>query len=660
MDMRVKTADRAYSTIVVKAVDEDTREIRGVASTPSTDRMGDIVDPNGAMFSLPMPFLWQHQHDAPIGSVIRAKVTDAGLEIVAKLVAPTADMPTQMAARLQEAWASIKSALVRGLSIGFRPIEYSFLDEGGVRFLKYEIFEISAVTIPANSEASITTVKSFDQRLLAASGITQDGVVRLGKPTPGVSGKSVSLKTIDAQEGHMNLADQIKQFQTKRDELATAQETLISKSAADGRTLDGEEALKYDSMDDEIKSVDEHIARLQKMEQGKVATAKRIDGDAGQTEKGAAAVRGQAPAVVRTTKNEEPGLGLAKFAMAMYAGQGNVTSAKAFAEHAFANDARLQNIMKAAVAAGTTTSATWAGNLVDYQNLSNEFAEYLRPRTIVGQFGAGNVPSLRMVPFNVRIPGKTSAGTAGWVGEGFRKPVTASGYAATELKWAKIAAISVITEELERFSDPSIQRLVRDDLAEAVIERMDIDFVDPNKAAGTGATQSPASITNGVTAIVSTGDPEADMNALWAVADAANLPVGSAVYITNTATVRALTSRKNPLGNREYPELTMTGGTIDGVPVVVSNYVPAGLLILAFASEIYLADDGMVNIDVSREATIFMDSDPNNATPTAAQLVSMFQTNQLAIRAERYVNWQKRRPQAVAYVSGIDYGTAQS
>ncbi|MDF7783092.1 peptidase U35, partial [Klebsiella pneumoniae] len=33
----------------------------------------------------------------------------SGLEITAKLVKPTPDMPSQLAARLDEAWASIKA-----------------------------------------------------------------------------------------------------------------------------------------------------------------------------------------------------------------------------------------------------------------------------------------------------------------------------------------------------------------------------------------------------------------------------------------------------------------------------------------------------------------------------------------------------------------------
>lgn len=456
----------------------------------------------------------------------------------------------------------------------------------------------------------------------------------------------------------MNIAEQIKSFQAALEQKAARQTELMEKAGEEGRSLDAAESEEFDTLTHEISATETHLKRLETLQKSAVDNAKPVTDVSGMQE------RNRAPAVVKSIKNEEPGIGFAKFALAMYAGKGDPTSAKAFAEHKFADDVRLQSVMKAAVAAGTTTSPTWAGNLVDYQNLSAEFIEFLRPRTIVGQFGTNGIPSLRRVPFNSRIPGKTSAGRAQWVGEGYRKPVTAAGYDAVTMKWAKIAAISVVTEELERFSDPAIVQLTRDDLADAVVERMDEDFVDPLKAAGTGASESPASITNGVTPIPSTGTDadgiRADIAALWAVADNTNLPTGSAVYITDAKTARALSLLRNPLGTREFPGVRVNGaGDLDGTPIIISNYVPSdssgSLFILAFASEIYLADDGQVNIDISREATIFLDDAAATSTPTAAQLVSMFQTNQLAVRAERYVRWQKRRPQAVAYLDNVNW-----
>lgn len=643
--------NRAYSLLEIKAVDEDERLIEGIATTPKTDRMGDIVESDGAEFTLPIPLLWQHDAGRPIGHVIEAKVTAEGIRIKARIERESD--PGALKDLLDLAWGAIKKKLVRGLSIGFNALEWSDIkDTYGRRFTKWDWLELSAVTIPANAGASIQTVKSFDIGLPASSGTKAVPVVRLDTK-PGASGSKTNTNP-KPEEGSMDTATQIKQFEDTRATKSTRMGEIMKAAGENGSTLDAAQEEEYDTLAGEVKSIDAHLKRLRDFESAQAATATPITAKTGSNPEDASAARSGAPMIVKSVKNEEPGIGFTKFALAMYAGKGDVSSAKAFAEHAFGNDTRLQNVMKAAVAAGTTTDPAWAGNLVDYQNLSSEFVEFLRPRTILGQLGQGAVPGLRRVPFNVRIPGKTAKGRAQWVGEGYRKPVTKSGYDAAELKWAKIAAISVVTEELARFSDPSIQLLVRDDLSEAVIERMDEDFVDPAKAAGTGASLSPASITNGVTPTAATGDVDADIAALWATADATDLPVSSAVYITDSATARQLVRRKNPLGNREYPNVTMSGGNIDGVPLVVSNYVPAGTFILAFTSEIYLADDGIVTVDMSREATIIMDDDAT-ATPTLAQIQSMFQTNQLAIRAERYVNWKKRRPQAVAYLSGVDW-----
>lgn len=649
--------NRAYSFLEVKAVGEETRTITGWATTPEVDRVGDIVEPLGVKYKNPLPLLWQHEHDKPIGLVEFGKPTAKGVPFTATL--PRIEEPGALQDRIEEAWQSIKAGLVRAVSIGFRSLESeNIAGTWGTRYIQSEVFELSAVTIPAQASATIDTVKSFDLGCPAASGKKGFSVVRLAKPAGASAPVTKKLPVVPKpEEGQdMNIAEQIKSFKDALTQKSERQHALMTD--AEGRTLDAAESEEFDTLSDEITATETHIKRLEAMQKSNIAAAKPVVDSTGMQD------RNRAPAIVKTVKNEEPGVGFAKFALAMYAGKGDVSSAKAFAEHKFPDDVRLQGIMKAAVAAGTTTDPTWAGNLVDYTNLSSEFIDFLRPRTIVGQFGAGNVPSLRRVPFNVRIPGKTSAGSAAWVGEGYRKKVTKSGYEAQTLTWAKIAAISVVTDELSRFSDPAIQTLVRDDLADAVIERMDIDFVDPDKAVGTGASASPASVTNGVTPIASSGTDadsvRADIAALWAEADATNLPTASAVYITDAKTARALSLLRNPLGATEFPGVTMAGGSIDSVPLIVSNYVPSdssgSLFILAFASEIYLADDGVVTIDLSKEATIFLDDDAANATPTAAQLVSMFQTNQTAIRAERWVRWQKRRPQAVAFLDGVNWG----
>ncbi|EJD7031939.1 phage major capsid protein [Enterobacter hormaechei] len=641
------TLKRACTLMTVKSVNEDERIITGIASTPSPDRDGDIMEPEGAKFRSDTPFLWQHDRSQPIGTCT-PKMVKEGLQITAKLVKPTPDMPSQLIARLDEAWASIKAGLVRGLSIGFRPIEYSFLDEGGIRFLSWDLLEVSAVTIPANAECSIQTVKSFDRQFLAASG-NEKPVVKTSK-TAGATAPKTKKGNIS-----MNIAEQIKSFEAKRAALAASLDEVMSKAAEEGRTLDAEEEESYDNTSAEIKSVDAHLKRLRDMESNLASTAKPVSKAAGGE---FTTVKTNAPGIIRVEQNLEKGIAFARFAKALAAANGSRSEALEIARKQYPDDAKLHHVLKAAVGAGTTTDPQWAGALVEYQEYANDFVEFLRPQTIIGRFGQGGIPALRQVPFNIRIPAQTSGGSASWVGQGKAKPLTKFDFESITFSFAKVAAIAVLTDELIRFSNPAADALVRNALAEAVIARLDTDFISPSKAEV--ANVSPASITNGITAVPSTGNPDDDAAAAFGVFVAANLQPNGAVWLMSSTTALALSMRKNALGQKEYPEMTLLGGTFQGLPVIVSQYV-GNQLVLVNAPDIYLADDGGVAVDMSREASLEMESDPagDSITPTGTELVSMFQTNSVAIRAERWINWKRRRTAAVAVISGVNYGSNQ-
>ncbi|MFW1700864.1 HK97 family phage prohead protease [Acinetobacter pittii] len=155
---------QAYSLLEIKAVDEEQWVLEGIATTPTPDRVDDVVEPKGAQFTLPVPFLWQHDKRQPIGQVIEADVTDAGIRVKIQLTKPDQVESETLKARLQEAWDSIKTGLVRGLSIGFRGLEMADIQgTWGYKFIKWDWYELSAVTIPANQEATITGIKSLCQ-----------------------------------------------------------------------------------------------------------------------------------------------------------------------------------------------------------------------------------------------------------------------------------------------------------------------------------------------------------------------------------------------------------------------------------------------------------------------------------------------------------------
>jgi len=179
----VEPQQRAYSLLTLKAVDEEKRILTGTATTPEPDRMGDIVESAGIKFKNPMPLLWQHRHAEPVGTVQFDKPTKDGVSFTASL--PQIPEEGVLRNRIEEAWQSVKHKLVRGVSIGFRPIEYSWMDNGGIRFLESEVYELSLVTIPANASATIQSIKSLDAALRVGRGVqlkavaAHPGAVRL-------------------------------------------------------------------------------------------------------------------------------------------------------------------------------------------------------------------------------------------------------------------------------------------------------------------------------------------------------------------------------------------------------------------------------------------------------------------------------------------------
>lgn len=187
---------RAYAKLEIKAIGDAVdgkRKFTGVATTPTADRVGDIVEPKGAQFKLPIPLCWMHNTRDPVGWVTAAKVTDKGIEIEGE-VADIAE-PASLKDRLDTAWAMLKAKLVQGLSIGFNPIESSRIEGTySYRYLAWQWLELSPVTVAANADCSITSIKSADMVIRgAASGARP--VVRLdrapassGNTDPGASG----------------------------------------------------------------------------------------------------------------------------------------------------------------------------------------------------------------------------------------------------------------------------------------------------------------------------------------------------------------------------------------------------------------------------------------------------------------------------------------
>jgi len=641
--------NRAYSLLVIKQVDEDARVITGMATTPAPDRLQDVVEPMGAQFKLPLPLLWQHRSDDPIGTVTHAKVTKAGIEIVAHIA-------KGVTAEIDRAWSLIKAGLVPGLSIGFKALEHEFIPETkGIRFKKWDWLELSAVTIPANSTATITTIRSIDTAQRAATGqCAPHRVVHLNPP--GASGRSqpIALEGKDMK----TIAEQITALEAKRMASASRMEDVMQKTLEEDRTSDAGEQEEFDSLNATVEAIDKDLVRLRAVEKAKAFSAKPVI-KADTARDGAEA---RSSIIVKAQPKLAPGVAFARMVKCMALSHKQYRPAVEIARELYGPDSIVVGELttKAPVPAGTTLTGNWAENLVGEETGAvADFVEYLRPQTILGRFGNGGVPALRNVMFRTPLITQTGGGAAYWTGEGKAKGLTSFDFTRTTMEPTKCANIAVLTEESIRSSSPKSDVIVRESLAAALRERLDMDFVDPANS-GTPSIK-PASITNGAETIASSGDDaddvRLDIRSVYAKYASFNNPPSSGVWIMGSNTAVALAMLQNPLGQAEFAGMSMTGGTLNGMPVIASDYV-SDIVILANASDIYLADDGQIQIDASREASLEMADAPahNSHTPTGASLVSMWQTNSVAIRAERTINWLRRRDPAVVYLTGVSWG----
>lgn len=124
----------------------------GWASTNDRDRQGDIVEPAGAEYQLPVPLLWQHDHKQPVGAVQQAHISPTGIRVTGKL--------TDGVPKASEAWALMQDGAL-ALSVGFQALESQPLPGGGLRFTKWSWHELSLVSVPANPQARLSIGKGM-------------------------------------------------------------------------------------------------------------------------------------------------------------------------------------------------------------------------------------------------------------------------------------------------------------------------------------------------------------------------------------------------------------------------------------------------------------------------------------------------------------------
>jgi HK97 family phage major capsid protein len=303
---------------------------------------------------------------------------------------------------------------------------------------------------------------------------------------------------------------------------------------------------------------------------------------------------------------------------------------------------------KAAVGSMTPTSQAEL-----FSAVGQDLLALARPFSIFDRLRAG----FRHVPARTQLVTQTGGAAGYWVDQyaegGHAIPASALAFSRSPgLEERRVAAMVVADEELARVSMPSVDTTFATDLARALSATVDSAFLNP-LVSGSPAAQ-PASVTSSGRIFTSSGSDlasiDADLELLATAVHDGGGDLTSSWWFMNDLTLTRLSRMRGSGGALAYPNLSIVGGTLMGLPVLASAHITragspspgATYLGLICPSRVWVTANDAVTISGSRYASIEMSSAPtmDASSGTGAASVPLWQVESVALKAVRYLGWQ--------------------
>jgi HK97 family phage major capsid protein len=291
---------------------------------------------------------------------------------------------------------------------------------------------------------------------------------------------------------------------------------------------------------------------------------------------------------------------------------------------------------KSAVASGTTQSGGWGDKLDGPRLVAADFAAATRALSLIGKLSAIRIPQFVTVPF---IGARSRFG---FVGEAAKIPAAKPTFLANVMLGPrKVAGIAVVSKELAKASEAEavLARLMVD----GVVEGLDAALTD----SGTQSSTRPASLVSLAHEVYSGAGladvPDIDNLLSTMISDflSTGATLRRAAWLTSSTIAIGLAQMRDA-GGITYPNVTVTGGTLFGLPMFASDYATPGVILLVDADALAVADQNVARISVSENALVYQ-SDDGTTHP-----VSIFATDSLALKVVREVDWSLAGSRAVA------------
>ena len=240
-----------------------------------------------------------------------------------------------------------------------------------------------------------------------------------------------------------------------------------------------------------------------------------------------------------------------------------------------------------------TMTTTGAAAVVPDDYRADQFIGLLRNSMIVKSLGARVLTGLRG---DTVLPKATGAATAYWVAEGDALTESNTTYSSVKLEPKTVGALTAFSRNLALQSNPSIEALLRDDIAAVVGLAVDKALLH-----GTAAAKQPVGILN-VTGIQTASLATLSWAAIVAMLEKLGLEniTPNAVLTHAKAATKLQTTLKNAANGAEY---LLQNGRVAELPAYITNQLDAkagspatGRVIAGDFSQIVIGEWGVTEI----------------------------------------------------------------
>jgi len=304
-----------------------------------------------------------------------------------------------------------------------------------------------------------------------------------------------------------------------------------------------------------------------------------------------------------------------------------------------------------ALAAG---DATAGGFLVPTQ-FSNEVIELLRAQSVVRRLGARTV---QMPTGTLKYPKIATGASAAYIGENVNIGKSEETFGQLTLTFKKLAVLTPISNDLLRYSSPSADAIVRDDLVSSMATKEDSTFI---RGAGTDAT--PKGLLNWCVAdqkiaasAASLANITDNLGQLVVKLKNADIPMITPGWIMAPRTEQSLATIQNANGVFAFRD-EVIAGTLWGWPIGTTTNVPITLDTTGAGNDdesaIYLVDFSQVLIGESQ--SLLVDSSQEAAYHDGSNVQAAFSLDQTVVRAIAEHDLGMRHDKAVAMLTGVTW-----